>query len=223
MLRPITRRCIDCNAPLKNRSKETKRCWSCHSAARNTNARGRDTGACVECGGRLSLKKNVTGRCYKCIRPEHCAPHGPQSSPAWNKGHSIFDGPEHRRVHINETRKKRRASNGADMGDRIRTLIRNSLRRASAQKHSKTAILLGCSTAAFKAHLESQFVDGMSWSNYGNGTGRWNIDHIIPLALFDLADEAQQRRAFHFMNCRPLWSVENFRRPKGIAAIYQEL
>lgn len=53
----------------------------------------------------------------------------------------------------------------------------------------------------------------MGWHNYGNGRGQWNIDHIEPLAWFDLAVPSQQRAAFHFTNCRPLWAIENFSRP----------
>lgn len=98
------------------------------------------------------------------------------------------------------------------LADRIRTLIRNSLRRVSLRKDTKTATLLGCSTAMFKAHLEQRFDAGMSWSNYGNGTGKWSIDHIRPLASFDLSARKNQLVAFNYLNCQPLWSLENSRK-----------
>ena len=49
----------------------------------------------------------------------------------------------------------------------------------------------------------------MSWDNYGE----WEIDHIRPLALFDLTDEAQFKEAASFKNLQPLWKKDN--REKG--------
>jgi hypothetical protein len=68
--------------------------------------------------------------------------------------------------------------------------------------------------AEFAQHLERQFVEGMSWQNYGVKRGQWSIDHIIPLDCFDLANPDERKRAFHFSNCRPLWTVENIRRSR---------
>lgn len=70
-----------------------------------------------------------------------------------------------------------------------------------------TAELLGCSVEDFKAHLESQFDEKMSWENYSN-TG-WHIDHIVPCAYFDLTRKSHQRRCFHWSNMQPMWSTEN--------------
>jgi hypothetical protein len=35
------------------------------------------------------------------------------------------------------------------------------------------------------------------------------LDHIVPLALFDLTDRAQFLKACHFSNYQPLWAVGN--------------
>ena len=45
---------------------------------------------------------------------------------------------------------------------------------------------LGCSVADLKKHLESKFDPGMTWDNYGRDG--WHIDHIIPLAKFNLQE-----------------------------------
>ena len=220
MTKPITRRCLDCGDRLKNRSKGTKRCHACKVAFIKFTAHGRTAGNCVICGAKLSAKRNATSACAKCFRPLS-EKHGfaPGHSP-WNSGKSLFSSPEHYRIHKNERRKKLRATMPPQefISDRIRTLIRNSLKRVGERKNTKTAILLGCSTAEFKAHLERQFIDGMGWHNYGNGKGKWNIDHIRQLCEFDLREHKQRLIAFHFSNCRPLWSVENFARPRIDAA-----
>lgn len=87
----------------------------------------------------------------------------------------------------------------------IRSRLNIALRRQYA---SGSAIDdLGCSIDEFVRHIESQFVPGMSWENRGNKG--WHIDHIIPLAAFDLKDPQQRRQACHYTNMQPLWAKEN--------------
>ena len=68
--------------------------------------------------------------------------------------------------------------------------------------------LLGCSIEELWRHLESQFTDGMTRSNYGE----WHVDHIKPCCSFDLSDELQQRKCFHYSNLQPLWAKDNLRK-----------
>lgn len=67
---------------------------------------------------------------------------------------------------------------------------------------------LGCSMAEFIAYLESRFLPGMTWENYGNGHQGWSIDHVIPLAWFDLRDKKAARYATHFSNLQPVWRTK---------------
>lgn len=68
---------------------------------------------------------------------------------------------------------------------------------------------LGCSIEELKLHLESKFKPGMTWSNWGRGVGKWNIDHIKPISLFDLQNPNEVKDACNFNNLQPLWSNEN--------------
>ena len=72
-------------------------------------------------------------------------------------------------------------------------------------KSSRTEDLLGCSFTFLRFWLESKFLPNMSWENYGD----WHVDHIRPLASFDLTDPKQQALAFHFLNLQPLWAKDN--------------
>lgn len=69
---------------------------------------------------------------------------------------------------------------------------------------------LGCSIEYLKAYLEGQFEPGMTWDNWGRHG--WHIDHIVPLAAFDLTDPEQFRQAVHYTNLQPLWAKDNLRK-----------
>lgn len=99
---------------------------------------------------------------------------------------------------------------------RVSVLSRCRIRTAlnGAGKSQKTTALVGCSPQFFADYLESLFLPGMTWKNHGE----WHIDHIIPISKFDLSDDEQARRAFHYSNCRPLWAEENMKKGSRIAA-----
>lgn len=94
-----------------------------------------------------------------------------------------------------------------NLRNRISRFIRRKAGRASTEE------LLGCSFTEFKDFLECQFGTGMTWENYGE---YWHVDHIVPVAAFDLSDPDQVRRCFHFSNLRPLRARENLRKSKRI-------
>ena len=48
----------------------------------------------------------------------------------------------------------------------------------------------------------------MSWDNYG----QWHIDHIKPLAEFDLTNRPQFLAACHYTNLQPLWASANHKK-----------
>ena len=69
--------------------------------------------------------------------------------------------------------------------------------------------MVGCSREALRQHLASHFVDGMSWSTYGVGKDKWSIDHVVPCKSFRLGEFAEDCRAFHHSNLRPMWFCAN--------------
>jgi hypothetical protein len=68
---------------------------------------------------------------------------------------------------------------------------------------------LGVSMQEFRSKLESQFLPGMTWENRGVGKGKWQIDHIYPLAKADLTDRAQLLAVCNHRNLQPLWFTDN--------------
>ena len=73
------------------------------------------------------------------------------------------------------------------------------------RSHQPTLDLLGCTRQEYRDHLESQFTDGMSWSNYGE----WHVDHIIPVSAFDQSKLDERAICWHYSNTQPLWAEDN--------------
>lgn len=96
----------------------------------------------------------------------------------------------------------------------LRCRIGNAMRAFGFRKHKGTLDLVGCTIPQLRAHLQSLWLPGMCWENYG----QWHIDHKRPIASFDLTHAAQQYACFHFSNLQPLWSVDNYRKGDTWAA-----
>lgn len=113
----------------------------------------------------------------------------------------------------NNYEKKRKA---ADPGYKLMKNIRNAMNMAlkHSYKAGHTTELLGCSFEYLRIHLEGQFIQGMTWDNYGREG--WHIDHIIPVSYFDHGDPEQQKRAWHYTNLQPLWAKDNIRKSNKI-------
>jgi hypothetical protein len=94
----------------------------------------------------------------------------------------------------------------------LRSRIYSVLRKKS--KSANTMRLLGCSIEELMAHLESGFTESMNWENYGK---IWHVDHIIPLASFDLTNPDHLRASCHWTNLQPLEAAENFKKNDNIS------
>lgn len=112
------------------------------------------------------------------------------------------------KINQNEREKRKR-----DKAYKIKKNLRrrvNLIIKRGGKKSKSTMQLLGCDTQYFFTHLENKFTDGMNWENYGNNG--WHIDHIVPCASFDLTEEEQQSKCFHYTNLQPLWASDNIRK-----------
>lgn len=102
--------------------------------------------------------------------------------------------------------KDRQFSIATTLRARVTTAIRASAQGAKAGSAVRD---MGCTVSRLVAHLEKMFSPGMSWDNYGTV---WHVDHILPLAGFDLTDPDQFKTACHFTNLRPLLAGENMKK-----------
>ncbi len=87
--------------------------------------------------------------------------------------------------------------------------MRIALKKGGASKAKHTLEYAGCSIEFLRWWIESQFLPGMSWDNWGTSANEWHLDHIYPCSCFDLTKEEQLRVCFGWTNMRPLWSRDN--------------
>lgn len=135
-----------------------------------------------------------------------------------NPGLNALEQRQWRQKNLEKARKidrewaKKRAE--IDPNFKLRTRVRNRVRTALLRKNISTSTakgfkeLIGCDVQELKIHLEKLFKLGMSWDNYG----KWHIDHIKPLSLFDLTKEEELKKACNFSNLQPLWAEENIKK-----------
>lgn len=136
-----------------------------------------------------------------------------QPRDAWTKAH-----PERVKANLaawraaNPTYAKTRYANDAEfvIMCRLRARLSKVLKSRGLQKTDASMRLVGCSLADFKQHLELQFLPGMTWANRSD----WHIDHIQQCCTFDLSQQDQREKCFHYTNLRPLWTPDNLARPK---------
>lgn len=84
--------------------------------------------------------------------------------------------------------------------------VKSAFRKQSIPKTGIASKLLGIDDwEKLKNHIESQFGDEYSWEN----RSQWHIDHIRPIASFDIMKKEQQLVAFNWRNLQPLWEIDN--------------
>jgi hypothetical protein len=116
---------------------------------------------------------------------------------------------EERRAWERDYRKRKKAE---DVCIRLASILRSRITRLlKGQPKTGSAIRdLGCSIAELREYLESLWLPGMSWENYG--FRGWHVDHKKPIASFNLTDRAQFLEACHYTNLQPLWWLDNIKK-----------
>jgi len=93
---------------------------------------------------------------------------------------------------------------------RLSSCVRNFCSRITyavkEQKELHSLEYLGCSLEEFKLHIESLWLEGMTWENHG--VDGWHIDHIIPIDHF-VKNSDDPWEASHYTNLQPLWAKDN--------------
>lgn len=92
----------------------------------------------------------------------------------------------------------------------MHALVWGTLRRIGSPKLARCEELIGYSAAQLAAHLEKQFLPGMTWED----RSAWHIDHIKPVSVFIAEGVIDVRVINALENLRPLWAADNLRRKR---------
>lgn len=109
----------------------------------------------------------------------------------------------HRTKQLTERARERRKDPLVRLKESTRVRIYNGLKDG---KDRSTEQYLGCNISDYTLYLESKFTQDMSWDNYGT---YWEIDHIKPICKFNLLDEEEMYKCFHYTNTQPLSKQDN--------------
>lgn len=151
----------------------------------------------------------ITSACKLCINPA-------KNAKASTRRESLnAKGREYRKNNPEKNRARKLAYHHKKMKEcvlyRLKVRVKSRMHDVAKRKTSKIKEqLLGCTISEYKLYMEGLFQPGMNWDN-NTHTG-WHIDHIKPLASFDLADEKQLYAAFHYTNTQPLWASDNLKK-----------
>lgn len=90
-------------------------------------------------------------------------------------------------------------------------------------KNNSTSVYLDTSITKIREWLDSIFDENMNWDNYGS---YWDIDHVIPISLFDLNNPEDIAICFNWRNLRPYPKILNIKKSNflyPLSIILQEL
>jgi hypothetical protein len=91
---------------------------------------------------------------------------------------------------------------------RAKDRIRNATQHLTLHFNSYEEVL-GCNSETLVTYLRFLYKPGMTDDNFGDRFSNWQMDHIKPIASFDLSTKEGQFAAFNYQNLQPLWTQEN--------------
>ncbi len=121
---------------------------------------------------------------------------------AWAKANRLKRGEEYKEYCRRYSNERYATNIEFRIACKLRSRLVKKLRATGGKKFMSALDLTGCTTEFLRGYIEALFQPGMTWNNT-------HIDHIKPLASFDLTDEDEQLRAFHYSNLQPLFAFDN--------------
>lgn len=153
-------------------------------------------------------------KCEACLAPFKPKPKGGRQRTCSDECAKAYNQHLHRNFKAIETRKRRVKKILKDPSERMFRSLRSLAWKAMRSQLSDCRCTenIGCTRDEFVDKMlnhDNAVKHGFTLDNYGT---EWHIDHIRPLASFDLKDPEQAKAAFHYSNCQPLSASENMKK-----------
>lgn len=105
---------------------------------------------------------------------------------------------------------------------RLSRRLNHVLKAVGGKNGRRSMDILGYTPEELRAHIESKFVDGMTWANLRRG--EIHIDHVIPVVSFGIssADDPRIKECWGLENLQPLWAAENLEKNGRMPGEYAE-
>lgn len=130
------------------------------------------------------------------------------ASREWRKKYPERDKKSQDNWYANNGLKRHHYKYRNDPNYKLGMQLRSRIRHAIKSKRAGSAVRdLGCSINELRFYLEGKFYGEMSWDGWGKV---WELDHIKPLASFDLTNRKQFLQAAHYTNLQPLLKSEHW-------------
>ena len=126
----------------------------------------------------------------------------------YNRGYREINKGKIKEYNKNYTKERRREDPQYRFKCAFSNLIRRALKKqGSSKKGYHWERIIGYTTKNLMEHLEQQFIEGMTWDNYG----KWHVDHIIPQSVFNFNsfEDKEFQECWALGNLQPLWSQDN--------------
>ena len=170
------------------------------------NKTGNYSSWCKEC-------KSTYLKAYRKANKEHIAKYQHEYNMTVRKTRHNTEGVKYKYPNTKRNKEKQRVAEKKwkesnpdhKMACNIRSRIWDVLK--GYKKYNRFNELVGCDLGSLKLHIESLFVDGMTWENHT--TDGWHLDHIIPCKAFDFSIPIHQRACFNWRNLQPMWGKPN--------------
>lgn len=176
--------------------------------------------------GHASLRVTANGTCVECAKVASKKVYEKDAEAKRKKQQEYYASNRERRLayacayrEANKAKANQRHGirYSADPEYRMYFKVRRLLRRVSesaglAQAYRSS--VLGYTSQELAAHMEAQFLDGMTWANAGD----WHVDHIKPIASFFQEGVTDPAVINDLSNLQPLWAEDNLRKGSKYSA-----
>ena len=208
--------CRDCGgSQICEHSRRRSQCKECDGGAICKHKKYK--ASCRDCGGSsICEHQRQKSHCKDCNGSQICKHDRCKSHCKDCNGSQIC---EHDRLksrckecggsQICKHKKRKSQCKDCDPNGHLASIVRSRVKQAlKHDKEMSSMEYLGCNIKTFKAHIESQFKDGMTWENYG----KWHIDHKVPLKYRqngEIPSLEKVAKRLHYTNTQPMWASEN--------------